>query len=154
MAVRNPFTGLFLTLLETALLVPLLLLPILVFLWLALPREVPLFYAVAAVAIAGALSGRTGTFAWAALAASFLGGFVGYGTFTLLAPPADLLYTVIHAAVAGLASWASAVQFMGKVTPEIVLEGARQRRCRMCGSKVGAKAVRCWSCRASLQRIT
>lgn len=154
MIVRNPFTALFITLLETALLVPLLLLPILAFLWLDLPREVPLFYAVAAVAVAGAFAGRTGTFAWAALAASFLGGFVGFGTFTLLVPPADLLFTTIHAAIAGLASWASAVQHMGRVTPEIAIEGDRQRRCRMCGSKVGTKAIRCWSCRASLQRIT
>ena len=155
MAVRNPFLGMFASMAWTAILAALLSLPVVLFAYLALPSEVSLFYRVAAFAIAGAIAGRTGTFSWAAFPAAFLGGFVSYAAFNALAaPPVDLLFAAIHATVAGLASWAVAIAHMAKVTPEVQLENAEKRRCRLCGARVGPRAQRCWSCRASLNRIT
>ncbi len=151
---RNPFSGLFVALVKTAILVPLLSIPLVVFTFLGLPLEVSLPYGVAAYAIAGAIAGRSGTFAWAALAASFLGAFVGYAAFALFVPPMDLLVATIHATVAALASWASALWHMRRLTPDLIIANEKQRRCRLCGSRVGIRATRCWSCRASLNRIT
>ena len=154
MAVRNPIVGLFATMLWTAILAPLLSLPVLLFPLLGLPPEVPLFYRIAAFAIAGAFAGRTGTFAFAAFPTAFLGGFAGYVVFAALAtPPVDLLFAAAHALVAALAAWASATALMSKVRPEMRIENEEKRRCRMCGSRVGPKARRCWSCHASLNRI-
>jgi len=155
MTVRNPFLGMFASLAWTAVLATLLSLPVLLLAYLALPAEVSLFYRVIAFVLAGALAGRSGTFAFAAFPAAFLGGFVSYAAFTaVLTPPADLLFAAIHATIAGLAAWAVAIRVMARVTPEVLLENAEKRRCRMCGARVGPRARRCWSCRASLNRIT
>ena len=155
MAVRNPFLGIFATLGWAAVLAPLLYVPDLLMPLLGLPSEVPLFYGVAAFAIAGAVAGRSGTFAWAALPAAFIGALAGYATVAAVAAlPVNLLYAAIHAAVAGAGAWARATSFMAKVTPEIHIENEEKRRCRMCGARVGPRATRCWSCRASLHRIT
>jgi len=155
MAVRHPLLGVLVTLVWTAILAPLLLIPIVVFRWLALPAEISLFYGVAAVAVAGAVAGRSGTFAFAAFPVAFLGAFLGYAVFTAIAtPPVDLLFTAIHATVAGLAAWAVATVKMAKVRSKVNLENEDKRRCRLCGARVGPRATRCWSCKASLNRIT
>ena len=155
MEVRNPLVAVFASLAKAAVLVPLLLIPVVAFRWLALPSEVALFYGVAAVVIAGTLAGRTGAFAFAAFPLSFLGAFVGYGVFVaIVSPPVNLLYVAIHATLAATAAWAAATRLMAKVVPEVRLESDLKRRCRMCGSRVGPRARHCWSCRASLNRIT
>ena len=154
MAVRNPLIGIFVALAKAAVLAPLLSLPIVLFRILGLPLEVPLFYEVAAFAVAGAIAGRSGTFGWAAFPASFLGGFLAYAVFnSLAAPPMYLPYAAIHATIAGAAAWAVALHRMTTVTPELRLENEERRRCRACGARVGTHARRCWSCRASLSRL-
>ena len=155
MAVRNPLVAVLATLLRAAIITPLLLVVILVFRFLGLPTEVSLFYGIAAVAMAGFMAGRSGAFAFTAFPVGFLGAFVGYASFVaVLVPPLDLLYAAIHATVAALAAWAAATALMARVTPEVQLENEEKRRCRMCGARVGPRATRCWSCRASLNRIT
>lgn len=155
MAVRHPLAGLLTTLLWVTILVPLLLLPILIFRFLGLPAEVPLFYGIAAVAIAGAVAGRSGTFAFAAFPVTFLGAFLGYSAFVAIAdPPISLLYAAIHATIGGAAAWAAATAVMARVHEQVELENEEKRRCRLCGARVGPHARRCWSCRASLNRIT
>lgn len=155
MAVRNPLVAVFATFAEAAILVPLLSVPVLVLRLLALPPEVVLFAGVALVALAGFLAGRSGAFAFTAFPVAFLGAFVGYAAFAAVAvPPLDLLVVAIHATVAALAAWAAATGFMAKVKSEVLLESEDKRRCRLCGSRVGSKARRCWSCGASLNRIT
>ena len=147
--------ALFIALVETVILASVLALPILLLKFLGLPPEVPLFYGVAAFAVAGVFAGRSGTFPVAALAVSFVGGFAAYATFASLAtPPLNFAYAAIHGAVAGFAAWSSGKWRMAKVTPEVALENAEKRQCRMCGARVGSKARRCWRCRASLNRIT
>ena len=154
MAVRNPLLGIFAALAKTAVLAPILSLPVVLFRFLGLPSEVPLFYEVAAFAIAGTVAGRSGTFSWAAFPAAFLGGFVGYAAFTAVAaPPMYLLYAAIHATIAGAAAWAAAAARMAAVTPGLRLENEETRRCRACGARVGSHARRCWSCRATLTRL-
>ena len=76
MAVRNPLVALFMTLFETAIFAPLLCIPLLLFPYLGLPFEfeITLFWGVAAFAIAGGLAGRSGIFALAAFALTFLAG--------------------------------------------------------------------------------
>jgi ribosomal protein L40E len=155
MAVRNPLVAVLATLLRAAIITPLLLVATLVFRLLGLPLEVSLFYGIAALAVAGFMAGRSGAFAFTAFPVGFLGAFVGYATFVaVLAPPLILLYAVIHATIAALAAWAAATGLMARVTPEVQLENEEKRRCRLCGARVGPKATRCWSCRASLNRIT
>lgn len=155
MAVRNPLVGLLTTLVWAAVLTALLSLPLLLFTYLALPSEVALIYGVAVFAVAGAVAGRSGTFAWAAFPTAFIGAFVGYAAFNLLFyAPMNLLYATIHATIAALGAWASSVSHMSKVRTEVRLESEDKRRCRMCGVRVGPRANRCWSCRASLNRIT
>ena len=155
MAVRNPLVAVLATLVRAAVLTPLLLVVTLVFRFLGFPTEISLFYGVAALATAGFVAGRSGAFAFTAFPVGFLGAFIGYASFVaLLAPPLDLLYAVIHATVAALAAWAAATGLMARVAPEVRLENEEKRRCRMCGARVGPRATRCWSCRASLNRIT
>ncbi len=155
MRVQNPVTALFGTLLWAAVLSGLLLIPTWVFRALAFPVEVPLFYGVAALAMAGAIAGRSGTFAFAAFPTAFIGGLLGYAAFVaLVSPPVDLLFALAHALIAGMAAWAVASRKMAKLRREVRLENEEKRRCRMCGARVGSHARRCWSCRASLNRIT
>ena len=155
MAVRNPLVALFMTLFETAIFAPLLCIPLLLFPQFALPAEFPLFWGVAAFAIAGGIAGRSGTFASAAFVTTFLGGFIGYAVFFGLAfSPLNLLFTVMHGLVAGVAGWASAKRHVATVRAEVKLENDEKRRCKMCGVRVGLWAKKCWSCRASLARST
>src|SRR3990170_2551060 len=58
MAVRNPLVALFMTLFETAIFAPLLCIPLLLFPQFALPAEFPLFWGVAAFAVAGWASAK------------------------------------------------------------------------------------------------
>jgi ribosomal protein L40E len=154
-AVRNPLVAVFVTMFEAAIFAFLLCLPLLVFPILALPVEVSLFFAVAAFALAGTLAGRAGTFAAAALASSFLGGFIAYAIFfAIFFAPLSLGFAAAHGLVAGLGGWASAARRMTKVRSEVQLENVEKRRCRGCGARVGPRAKRCWSCRASLLRTT
>ncbi len=155
MAVRNPLAAVFTTLFWAAVWSSLLSIPILVFRLIGLAPEIPLFYGIAAFAITGAVAGRSGTFAFAAFPVAFLGSFIGYMVFNAIAiPPADLLFATIHGTIAGLAAWATATVKMAKVRSKVELENEDKRRCRLCGARVGPHARRCWSCRASLNRIT
>ena len=158
MAVRNPLLGLFATFGWALALTSLLSLPVLLLEALSLPREFPLFYRIAAFAAAGVLAShlaRASTFGWTALPTAFLGGFLGYIAFgAILSLPVDLGFAAIHATIAGVGAWAFASVRELKDTPEVRLESEDKRRCRLCGSRVGPKARRCWSCRASLNRLT
>ena len=156
MAVRNPLVAVLTTLLKAMILVPLLLsIPVLVGLAVPLPREVTLVLGIVSVVIVGVLAGRSGTFAFASFPVTFLGTFIGYSVFVVIAaPPLNILYAALHATIAALAAWAAATALMARVAPEVRLENEEKRRCRMCGARVGPKASRCWSCRASLNRIT
>jgi len=145
------------TLFETAIFAPLLCIPLLLFPYLGLPFEfeITLFWGVAAFAIAGGLAGRSGIFALAAFALTFLGGFVGYVVFFGLAfSAANLLFALIHGLVAGVGGWGSAKRHIVKFKAEVLLENEEKRRCKMCGVRVGLWAKKCWSCRASLARYT
>lgn len=154
MTVRNPLTAALVSLCWTAILAPLLAIPIVVFRYMGIPPEVSLFYGIAAFAIAGAVGGRSGTFAFMAFPVAFLGGFLGYVVFFSIAGPSvDLLFAVAHATIAGLVGWAVAIRSMAKIRREVQLENEDKRRCHMCGTRVGPKAKRCWSCRASLTRL-
>lgn len=155
MAVRNPLAAVFTTLFWAAVWASLLSIPILIFRLLGLPPEISLLYGIAAFAITGAIAGRSGTFAFAAFPVAFLGSFIGYMVFNAIAiPPADLFFATIHGTIAGLAAWATATAKMAKVRSMVQLENEDKRRCRLCGARVGPHARRCWSCRASLNRIT
>jgi len=158
MAVRSPFLGLAATFAWTAALTSLLSLPVILFEALGLPQEVPLFYRIGAFAAAGALAIRLShaiTFGWTALPIAFLGGFTGYIAFGAIVGPAiDLGVAAIHATVAGVGAWAASTFLEPKLTREVRLESEGKRRCRVCGARVGLKARRCWSCRASLNRLT
>ncbi|HEV8595796.1 MAG TPA: hypothetical protein VGR51_09730 [Thermoplasmata archaeon] len=155
MAVKNPLAAVFTTMLWALLWSALLSIPLLIFKWLAFAPEISVIYGVAAFAIAGALAGRSGTFALAAFPVSFLGAFLGYMLFNAIAsPPASLLFATIHGVIAGLAAWATATAKMAKVRSIVTIENEDKRQCRMCGARVGTHARRCWRCRASLNRIT
>jgi hypothetical protein len=135
----------------------LLCIPLLLFPYFGLPlqSEIALLWGVAAFAVAGGLAGRSGIFAMAALALTFIGGFVGYAVFFGLAfSPANLLFAAIHGLVAGVAGWAAAKRKFVKIKTEVLLENEEKRRCKMCGVRVGLWAKKCWSCRASLARLT
>ena len=145
------------TLFETAIFAPLLCIPLLLFPYFGLPfgSEISLFWGVAAFAVAGSLAGRSGIFAMAAFALTFLGGFVGYAVFFGLAfSPANFLFAAIHGLVAGVGGWAAAKRKFVKLKAEVLLESEDKRRCKMCGVRVGLWAKKCWSCRASLARLT
>ncbi len=157
MAVRNPLVAAFGTLAEAAIFAPLLAIPLVLFTYLSLPLLplISLAYGIAAFAIAGFLAGRAGTFAFAAFPVAFLGGFLGYIVFFAIAfPPVNLLFAAFYALVEALVAYASASRRMSKIAPEVRLENEEKRRCRLCGARVGPRATRCWSCRASLNRIT
>src|SRR2546427_3679692 len=157
MAVRNPLVAVFGTLAEAAIFAPLLAIPLVIFSYLSLPflMLISLAYGLAAFAIAGFLAGRAGTFAFAAFPVAFLGGFLGYFVFFAIAfPPVNLLFAAMYATIEAGAAWASATRRMSKVHAEVRLENEEKRRCRLCGARVGVKATHCWSCRASLNRIT
>jgi ribosomal protein L40E len=155
MAVRNPVLAVLATFVATTAIVPLFLLAVLGLRLLSVPADIVFLCGVAAVAIAGFLAGRSGAFAFTAFPVSFVGGFAGYALFASFAnPPLGLLGAAFHATVTAVAAWASATRHMGQTVPEVRLENEDKRRCRMCGVRVGPKARRCWSCRASLNRIT
>ena len=151
--IKNPFTALFETIVWTAFLCTLLSIPIVIFRYLAMPTLLLIVYGVIAFAAAGAVAGRSGTFNWAALPAAFLGAFLGYTVFmTIFVPPLSLLYALIHAAIAGLSGWAAATVRMTSIKARVHLESEEKLRCRVCGVRVGPRARKCWSCRASLER--
>ncbi len=155
MKVRNPLVAVLVTLLEAALFAPLLCIPLILLSLGGLPSEVSLAWGFAAFAIAGFLAGRSGTFAIAAFATTFLGGLIAYGVFFSLAfPPVDMRFAALHALVASAVAWATARRRMKKVTALVKLENDEKLRCKMCGSRVGSRAKRCWSCHASLARYT
>lgn len=153
--VRNPLRAIVVTLFEAASFAPLLCLPVILFALGGFPVEVSLVWGVAAFAVAGMLAGRSGTFAVGAFATAFLGALVGYGAFFALAfPPVDMGFAAVHALIAAVGAWATATRVMAKVTADLKLENEDKLRCKMCGERVGPRARRCWSCRASLARYT
>ena len=151
---RNPIVILFVTLLGAVVLAILLLMPLLLLRLLALPVGVTLGYSVAAMAFAGGYSGRSGAIPFVAFPIAFVGSFVGYSMWSALAsPPMNLTFSAIYGTIAAAACWGVASWKSSKLQKEVRLEGDAKRRCRACGARVGERARRCWSCRASLNRI-
>lgn len=144
----------FASLLRAALSASLLCLPMVLFKLGGFPSEVSLFWGVGAFLVAGFFAGRSGTFPIAALATAFLGGLIAYGVFfALVAPPVDAGFAVIHALIAAAGGWAASQGRMVRVKDMVQIENEDKFRCKACGVRVGPRAKKCWSCRASLSRL-
>lgn len=147
MAVRNPLAGFVLTILvalglSAVLVGPAALLPYL---------EFRLFYLAFALFGAGVLAGRNAYLGVLGLIGASLGAFVGVyvGEVVFWWNTYEVVLAALLALPCGLG---------GLVTGKLGIRRIEQasadapvlRRCKRCGSRVGPKAEKCWSCKASL----
>lgn len=152
--VRNPLSGLALTILGALGLSFLVGLPI-----LFLPaREIGLLYLPFVLFGIGMFAGRSSYIGFMGFAGATLGAFVAMYAFRSLFLPTGwpmwpsgwgILLDVGFALACGLGGLATGKLGLRRIE-RMTAHGAKVRRCRRCGAKVGLTARKCWSCRAYL----
>ena len=152
--VRNPLSGLALTILGALGLSFLVGLPI-----LFLPaREIGLLYLPFVLFGIGMFAGRSSYIGFMGFAGATLGAFVGMYAFRSLFLPTGwpmwpsgwgILLDVGFALACGLGGLATGKLGLRRIE-RMTAHGPKVRRCRRCGAKVGLTARKCWSCRAYL----
>ncbi|HEY5605227.1 MAG TPA: hypothetical protein VIL45_01760 [Thermoplasmata archaeon] len=153
-AVRNPLTGLALTILSALGLSFLVGLPIL---FLPAP-EIALLYLPFALFGIGLFAGRSSYIGFMGFAGATLGAFAGTYVFRILFLPAgwpmwplgwEILLDVGFALACGLGGLATGKLGLRRLE-RLTANTPKVRRCRKCGAKVGLTARKCWDCKAYL----
>lgn len=145
--VRNPIAGLGVAVLASAVLTFFVMIPI-----FFLPAfELKLFYLGLALFGVGMLAGRSAFLGSLGFIGTLIGGLVGAYFFQMFFWPTTwgLLLTLALGAACGLGGLVSG-KFGKKRAIRLADNAPKTRRCQRCGSRVGAVAKRCWSCRAYL----